>query len=220
MTSTGSLNDRLKQLVLKAQDYPPRTGERQRALNPFFDLLLKCGKLYHPPISRLPLDCRRAYQDIYREAQQNLLRYLCENIHEYQPHRGEVLSWVNFLLEKRFISQEIDHFRRSMTTHGYPGYRTLDDLEDYELDSRSTAEDLPWSEQLFQAVNEDPDNRLEKIHILGYPRAHLKALILRRLTGESWQQISEELGPGVSTLSSFYRRKIWKYKDYLRQLIS
>ncbi|MBP0012253.1 MAG: hypothetical protein J7545_07015 [Roseofilum sp. SBFL] len=59
---------------------------------------------------------------------------------------------------------------------------------------------------------------MSKIHVKGHPRANLRILILRRLYGQSWQEISAFLRVSVPTLSSFYRRKMIQFRKQLQDL--
>jgi len=221
MTSSENLDrlDRqLRQLVLRAQECERGTPDYHQALNQLIRLLFNCGELYRPHPNDLPADYRLAHAEIYGEAQQNLMLYLCEHIDEYQPERAKVLAWVNFLLKQRFWFGAIQEFRRSHPYGSQFSQWTLDDLEENEPDPHEDEKKLSTTELIVKRLEENPEHEFSKIHVKRYPKANLRILILRRLYGQSWQDISASLGVSVPTLSSFYRRKIIQCKQQLQDL--
>ncbi|HBQ97965.1 MULTISPECIES: hypothetical protein [unclassified Roseofilum] len=129
-----------------------------------------------------------------------------------------VLAWVNFLLKQRFWLGAIQEFRRSHL-HGLQFYqRTLDDFEEYEPDSHDDEQNLSITEKVIKQLEDNPEHELSKIHVKGHPKANLRILILRRLYGQSWQEISASLRVSVPTLSSFYRRKMIQFRKQLQDL--
>jgi hypothetical protein len=77
MNKTGfdELDEQLRQLALVAPQHPPLTQGRQLALRKLVNGILKSGGLGRPQSGQFS----GAYQDIYDEALQELLLYICEN---------------------------------------------------------------------------------------------------------------------------------------------
>ena len=91
------LNQKLQQLVAKAQGHPPESVERQIAVSELFNEIVCCHCLarpqqrsWHPSV----------YEDLYNEALLRTLREICQKIDRYNPNHP-VMAWVNFLLKKR-----------------------------------------------------------------------------------------------------------------------
>ncbi|MDJ1181242.1 hypothetical protein PJF56_20480 [Roseofilum sp. BLCC_M91] len=221
MTSSENLDplDRqLRQLVLRAQECPRGTLDYHRALNQLISVLFNCGKLYRPHPNDLPADYRQAHAEIYSEAKQNLMLYLCQHIDEYQPERANVLAWVNFLLKHRFWFGAIQEFRCFHPYGSQFSQWTLDDLEDNKPDTNDDEKYLSTTELIVKRLEDNPEHEFSKIHVKRHPKANLRILILMRLYGQSWQDISASLGVSVPTLSSFYRRKMIQLKKLLQDL--
>ena len=53
----------------------------------------------------------------------------------------------------------------------------------------------------------------------GHPEANLKVILLFLLEGNKWKEISQDLGIPLTTLSSFYQRRMHKIIDYLKKYI-
>ena len=215
MNSTGNLNDKLRRLLLAARDCPPRTAARQDALEEFFGTLFNCGKLYRPHRQSLPAHFTGSYQDVYRDARQNLMLYICEHLDKYEPERGQVLTWVNLLLQKRFIPELLKTM--SLIKQQSVDFKDidLDALREQELQQYLAAQEPSFAESILAKLQSHEGERFAEMHVTGYPQANLKALIIKRLANQPWKEISEEMGVSVSTLSSFYRRQVLNYKEQL-----
>lgn len=197
------LDERLKQLAVKARQYPSLSVERQQTLAQLVRGILTSGRLSRPYQGQF----QRVYEDIYDEAKQELLLYICQKIDCYDPEKSPVMRWANFLLEKRFFVEAIPKVIGQKSPQ-----RTLKELEmmnDYG-DSPSLAE------LLKQYIETDPDDLFKKEHIENYPQANFQAIATRLLAGKTWKEISEELGIKIPTLSSFYRRGLQKFKAKLQ----
>ncbi|NEP15536.1 MAG: hypothetical protein F6J97_01390 [Leptolyngbya sp. SIO4C1] len=84
--------ERLAQLAIAAQQYPPRSPLRQYALSE----LVAAIRLVKQPA---PLN-----EAVFHRT----LSYLCEKIDQYDPQRGPVMAWVNYSLKQmpRQLQQE------------------------------------------------------------------------------------------------------------------
>lgn len=201
----NELDERLKQLAIKAQKCSPTTTERQQALMQLVQAILQSGRLCRPYRGQFEGN----YEDIYAEAKQELLLYICQKIETYNPEKSPVMRWVNFLLEKRFFPEAIPKIMDDKNIK-----RTLEELEnlvDYEERSSSL------SELIKECLETDPENLFKNEHIENQPQANFQAIALRLLAGKSWKEISHEFGVKVPTLSSFYRRSLQKFKLKLQE---
>jgi len=200
------LNERLRQLAIVAQKCSPLTVKRQIAITKLIEEILNSGKLWYP--------YRGQYcEDVYEEAQQNLLLYICQEIEKYNSERGSVMTWVNMLLSRRFFREAVAKVREQHVIQ----LPTI-----FDLDNLTLPEQTPLlSEKIREFIEEDPEDIFKQEHIGNNIEANFQALVVRRCAGKSWQEISSELEITVSTLSSFYQRCLKKFqlsiKEYLQQ---
>jgi len=200
------LNERLKQLAIVAQKYPPIAVERQLAITKLIEGIIRSGKFWYP--------YRGQYsEDVYDEAKQNLLLYICQEIEKYNPERGSVMTWVNMLFSRRFFREAVT---KSRDQHVIP-FPTVFDLDTFILSEQTPL----LSERIRELIEEDPEDIFKKEHIGNNIEANFQALVKQRFSEKSWQEISSELGIKVSTLSCFYQRCLKKFrskiKEYLQQ---
>ena len=92
-------DEELMMLAIEAQRHPSKSKERRMALTKLVNKIQESGRLCRP-YRNLPPE---RYEDIYQEAIQKLMIYICENINKYNPEKSPVMRWVNFYLEKRFF---------------------------------------------------------------------------------------------------------------------
>ncbi|MGA7937599.1 MAG: sigma-70 family RNA polymerase sigma factor [Kovacikia sp.] len=218
-THLDSLDHELKQIAIAAQRHPPKTRERQHALARLVSVIQRSGRLVRPRREQF-LDC---YDEIYAEAVQRLFTHICEKIDTYQPERGEVLQWANFLLNRQFFI-EASRELLPMVPKGIDPKTikrlTLDDLDrNNPNDINPQLVPLP-SQQILQCLEEDPEGAFRQSHIDHYPAANFQFLATRRLAGYSWQELSTELGIRIPTLSSFYQRCLTKFAPQLKEYLS
>jgi len=218
-SSQDLLNQRLKQLAIAAQSQPPKSRERQRALARFIDALQRSRKLVHPQ----PGSFRGFYQEIYADALQRLFAHLCDKIDSYNPERGEVLQWANFLLKRQFFIEASRELLPTLPKGIDPKTVTRLTLED--LDRSNPDEVNPQrvplpSQKVRACLEEDPAGDFQMTHIDRYPAASFQRIALQRLDGYSWQDLSVEFGVAIPTLSSFYQRCLTKFAPQLKEYIS
>ncbi|MGH2415127.1 MAG: hypothetical protein ACRDEA_15835, partial [Microcystaceae cyanobacterium] len=168
--------------------------------------ILHSGRLWHP--QKDPF-----YQDIYDEARQNLMLYICQEIERYNPERASVMAWVNTLLYKRFFREAIAQARNNPVKTKL----TLSNLQALALSEQTPLK----SEQIREFIELDPEDCFKNEWIENHPEANFQVLLRRRIVGDSWKNISADLGTPISTLSSFYQRCLqkftFKFKEYLQQ---
>ncbi|MDZ7964463.1 MAG: sigma-70 family RNA polymerase sigma factor [Nostoc sp. DedSLP03] len=193
------LDGQLKDLAIAAQQYTHLTKEKRIALTRLINAIWQSGKLVRPYKGQFQL----LYQDIYDEAVQNLFFYLCQdnNINKYDPERGEVMTWINMLLTKRFFPEAIPKII---------GKNEIN-LENSHLENIPSSQTMSLFEQLVECIETDPELIFCKEHIKGHPEANFQAIAKRRCYGISWKEISGEWGIGITSLHSFYQRCLKKF---------
>ena len=201
----NELDEQLKLLAISAQQHPPLTQGRQLAVRKLVNGIVQSGRLCRPQRGQFS----GSYEDIYDEAVQELLLYICQNIEKYDPERGSVMAWVNVLLERRFFKEAIPKIL------GKPNLQkmTLSDLDN--LAPPEETESL--TEILKECIDSDPDNLFKKEYLQNYPAANFQVLLQRRFSGKSWKEISAEFDINIKTLSSFYYRCVNKFSSRLRE---
>lgn len=202
------LDAQLKELALLAQRQPHATKGRRIALTQLVDAIWQSGKLCRPYSGQF----RPLYEDIYDEAVQNLFFYLCrdDNINKYDSERGEVITWVNMLLTKRFFLEAIPKFASKANEIN---------LENSYLENISSSEPASLFEQIRECIEDDPDKIFTKEHVKGHPEANFQAIARRRYSGVSWKDISAEWDIGITTLHHFYQRCVKKFAPKIREYL-
>lgn len=198
-------NQQLNQLAIAAQQHPPCSQGRRTALRQLANGILRSGQLCYPQRGLFS----GQYEEIYDEAVQDLLLYICQNIHKHDPKRGSVMAWVNMLLERRFFREAIPKVL------GQPNLKrvTLDSIGDLAVPEESpTLADL-----LKAAIAADPEGLFKREHLEGCPAANFQALVLRRQEGQAWDEIATEFGTKTGSISSFYSRSLKKFARKLRE---
>jgi hypothetical protein len=76
------------------------------------------------------------------------------------------------------------------------------------------------SQQVLQCLEDDPEGLFQRSHIDHHPQANFQFLAIKRLAGYSWQELSEELGIAIPTLSSFYQRCLTRFAPQLKAYLS
>ncbi|MBW4607911.1 MAG: sigma-70 family RNA polymerase sigma factor [Hassallia sp. WJT32-NPBG1] len=205
---TDELDSHLLQFAISAQQHPPRSGGRRLALTKLVYEIMRSGRLCHPQKSQFTA---QFYQDIYDEARQELLLYICENIDNYDAERGCVMAWVNVLLQRRFFRDAI----RKIQTQ-----QSMKEITDTDPDNLPAQQEEPpdLAEVLKKCIETDPEGIFKNEHIEKCPQANFQAVAMRRFSGKSWKEISVEFGIKIPTVSSFYYRCVssfsFKLKEY------
>ncbi len=149
------------------------------------------------------------YDDIYDEAVQDLLLYVCQNIDKYDPERASVMAWVNMLLDRRFFREAIPKVLGKQDTQRM----TL-----FDLDKLAPPENTRTLTDVLQEYIElDPENLFKQEHIVDRPTANFQALLTRRVAGKSWKEIAAEFSLKIPTVSSFYYRCLTKFSPKLKE---
>ncbi|MDX2244545.1 MAG: sigma-70 family RNA polymerase sigma factor [Leptolyngbyaceae cyanobacterium bins.302] len=218
-TSYRDLDQHLNQLAIAAQQEPPQSRARQRALARLIQALQQSKKLVRPRRDQFT----GLYEEIYAEALQRLFSHICDKIDRYNPDRGEVLQWANFLLSRQFFIEA----SRELLPTVYKGLdpRSIRPMTLEDLDRSSPAEINPQlvplpSQQVRDCLEEDPESLFQQAYIDRYPDANFQSLALKRLDGYSWEELATELDIKIPTLSSFYQRCLTKFAPNFRRYLS
>lgn len=90
----NKMEEKLRQLVRSAQQHPPETEEKQKAICELADEILRARKICRLPKGQ-PLS--GIYLDIYQQAHASLCRQLEEKIDTYAPQSQSLREWANLL---------------------------------------------------------------------------------------------------------------------------
>ncbi len=206
----NQLDEQLRELALEAQGPPADHSQgktlRRKALTQLVNIIWRSGKLCRPYSGQFQF----CYEDIYDEAVQNLFLYICQKIKDYDPERGEVMTWVNVLITKRFFPEAIPKIL---------GRPTEISLKENQLENLQATETVSVFEQLRQCIESDLEGVFRNEHIKGHPEANFQAIAIRRYSGRPWKAISAEWGIGVPTLNSFYTRCLKKFAPKFREYL-
>ncbi|RUT10226.1 hypothetical protein DSM106972_007210 [Dulcicalothrix desertica PCC 7102] len=201
------MQKQLLQLATTVQMYPALTQARKLALTKLINTIVCSGKLCHPQSGQYPASL---YEEIYNEALQELLLYICQNIHKYDATRASVITWVNFLLERRFFPEAIP---KILNRQG------ITQLPDQDI-LASQEKTISLTELVRECIELDPENLFKKKHIENFPQANFQQLALRRISGKSWKEISAEFEIKLQTVSSFYYRCVTEFAPKLKEYCS
>ncbi len=209
------LDDRLRPLAIAAQNHPKGSLARKLALTKLIKVMQESGKICRPRRDQF----QGLYKDIYAVALQELFFFICDRIDAYNPQKGEVLQWANFLLNTRFFIKASREFL-PITPRGIDArtvqhltVESLDELNPHELNPQQTS---LLSQQVKEFIQEDPDGLFRQNHVAGHPAASFQYIALKRLENYSWQELSIELNIPIPTLSSFYQRCLTRFAPVLR----
>ncbi|WP_318698795.1 hypothetical protein [Roseofilum sp. SID2] len=215
------LDQTLKALAITAKQHPPGSLHRKQLLEQLIRTLIDSNQLARPRRNQF----KNHYAEIYAEAKQQLFYHLCHRIDDYDPDKGEVLQWANYLLEKRFFIEASRWVLQSIPR----GVQRLsiDDLEKQfnQAENPVTLEQIypermPLvSEQVVASIRVDPDGLFQKTHVMGKPSANFQFLALRIIEGYSWQETADQLGIPLATLNRFYHRCLAKFSDPIQTYI-
>lgn len=205
----------LNQLATEAQQHPPRSYERRKALSLLVDKILNSGRLAFPQKRTFPLH-RSIYEDLRNEAINHTLMEICQKIDRYNPDQ-DVMAWCNFLLSKRF-TDSFKQYQSLGITHIARGSQTptVEALNHFI----PAPEQISESVELQQLIEENPGNLFTQDHVKGQPRATFQFLALAKIwQDQKWKEISSELNVPVSSLCDFYNKRLKEFKPYFQEYL-
>ena len=201
-----NLGDRqLKQMGLAAQRYAVNSELRTYALTELIRAIKFSGRLCRPHLKKFS---HNLYQKLYEDALTETLSYVCLNIDHYDPHRGDrkFMNWVNFKLDKTVLKCYEKYYRYAKFE--VPSSPNID-----LIIQPPSAPDL--TQILREYLIQDPENIFQTTHIRNRPDANFTSVALAKFSGQSWEQISQQLDIPIATLSSFYNRWCRRFKPLL-----
>ena len=209
----------LEKCALAAQRFPKGSDERRVMLARLLAVLESSGRLSRPRLGQF----KGFYDDIYTEALQRLFLHICEHIDQFDPTRGSVLSWANFLLRHRFFVEASRDYYPTVPRGVDP--KSIARLSVDDLDRHQLTDEGPWRvavmcRDIRDFLVSDPQGMFRETHVQNRPDANFRRIALQRLDGFSWQEISTELEVSIPTLSSFYQRALDKLGPMLREYLS
>jgi hypothetical protein len=209
------MNNQLGMLADKAKQYPLSKTEGRKALSILINSIYCSNKLCRPNMG-LPASL---HNEIYKEGLQNLSLWLCHNIHKYDSERGDIMAWVNTLLIKRFY-REAARSIMGKKNQIYVEPSFWDNLPSYDLPSRIDCEKeiIERFQKVRNYIETDPKAIFKQAKMKSNPNITFQKIALKKISGASWKQISEELCVPIPTLSNFYQRRLDKFRDELNSL--
>lgn len=200
--SMDELEAQILQLVQETCQSPRGSIERQKGLQKLFLLIQKTGKVL-----------RGTGVPDAEDALQKTWLYFCCNLCEadtaknpYNSEKGSVITWLNGYLKYRLedIRIRIDYEKKN-------NIHPIQDENGEELDPvnliRAPLEPPPIQKEIQEWLKKEANN-LRRIHVQDRPDINCLVLIERRLPPEtSWEDLSQEFGVSISTLSRFYQRQ-------------
>jgi hypothetical protein len=195
------LDETLRQLVAEACTHPPKSVDRQRALQEIYRLVMKSGKLW------------REYTPYYADALQQMWEYCCQHLEEYDPALSGVITWLDNYLKKQLRlfrdRQSRDYKRRAGVEQTEQG-NFLDPVD--RLPARPELKPtLDLWEKTLNWVQTDPQGILQATCFRKRADINAQTLFLMRFPSEtSWQVIADRfhLTPAeAKDLPKFYNRR-------------
>lgn len=216
----NALNQQLQELIEEIKQYSKADDsaivrvKRRIALNKFVNDVVNSGRV-SKQTQWLGLP---NYEDYHNEALQLTFMEICSKIEEYNP-QYPVMAWVNKIFHWRFIDV-VNKERKKGITKIPKGEKISPVLSLDEITKEiRQSNQLSQTEIIKEVINKDREKYLISQQLRGHPEANLKVILLFLLEGKKWKEISEELGVPLSTLSSFYQRRMHKIIVYLKKYI-
>jgi DNA-directed RNA polymerase specialized sigma24 family protein len=213
--------DELQQLITTAQAHPDRSPQRRIALSKLMTAIGKSDRITRQTNwATIP-----NFKDIYDEALNETLIEICRRIDSYNP-QYPVMAWVNNIFNYRFQDIYIKYRKKGVTNLPKQEQLKWSDLSQptqsrdgkrQEVSSESVDSEDEDFELFKDFIAADPDRVLVVEYIQGHPDATFKAILLMICDARSWTDISAHFGISISTLSSFYRRRVHKFLPYFQK---
>ena len=99
-----------------------------------------------------------------------------------------------------------------------PAFTKLNNADDEIENIPQVGSENSLSEQILEYLETDPHQLLQK-HIRAHPEATFQFIVLKRLEGISWQELSNTLNIGIPALSNFFQRNLQKIAPEIRKYI-
>ncbi|MEA5625777.1 hypothetical protein [Nostoc sp. UHCC 0251] len=221
----------INQIAQEAKNAAPDSNQRRLALNLLVEAIQIADKFYHFNNGSFSFS-PGLYKYIYNEAIQETLLYVCLNIHQYDPSRGHLMTWVNFLLSKRFSDVRDKYMKQGITKLPKISKNITDEKQSgIKIVSLDNAEILEifWqkeeaafeSKQLRDLIESDPDSVFSNAHITGRPDVNFKVVALEKVWGDkTWEYLADKWQiDSIQTLSSFFNRCLKKFRSTFQEYL-
>jgi hypothetical protein len=202
---SDDLDRLLQELVLEAKEHPPKSPQRQVALNRLWQMILTSQRLGHPQKGAWQPSL---YEDFYNEALSRTGLEICQKIESYNREHP-VMAWVNFCLNIHFKRVVKDYCERS----------SLPSIDDLDLDipiDKTPSE----AQSLRQFLEEDPEGLLQAESLQKRADVTFQFLALEKYVKDrTWESMANELGIPFSTLNNFFDRRLHKLMPYFHKYL-
>lgn len=188
---------KITNLVKEACRFSRNSPQYGRYLTEIIALIQESGKLYKDNVEG------------YEDALQQTWLYLCLNLCEavtaqkpYDPNQSQITTWLNAYLRQRVRDVRIERYQQKA--------QRVDSRKDFDpVDAIEAPPDIPpLLAQVKEWAETDANGELRQLHIRGRKDITAQVVILRRLPPETkWQDLADEFGVPVATLSMFYQRQ-------------
>jgi hypothetical protein len=205
-------NENLDQMVLIAQQAPSGSKvfkvTQEQIIKTLFDYFSA-----HYNSSNVATTTYKVQDYIYDEALQNLYFCLLQNIghHTEFPSFNSLLRWAEFLFRKRFLPEAK---KRNNNMYAYTkDISSVDNELIYENENKSLLE------MVRQCIEEDENQVFKNKYLHRKYSFNFQDIILRRLDGYTWREISDEFNVRISTLAAFYHRSLSELAPLIKEYI-
>ena len=127
---------------------------------------------------------------------------------------------VNLLISQLLITNPIaaNSLLYQMVKQSLPTFTKLTNADDEVENIAQAGSEKSLSEQLRDYLETDPHQILQK-HIRAHPEVTFQAIVLKRLEGTSWKELSETFKIGIPALSNFFQRHLKRIAPEIRKYI-
>ena len=211
--------------------YNPHKGKFTAWLNFRFDMILRQKyrvENYDPFIQKLNVRIiKNKYKltNIIKNINQEKLNFwLTLEIKKLLPCivSSKILLFltVNFLISRLIITNPLaaNSLLYEMVKQSLPAFTKLNNADDEIENIPQVGSENSLSEQILEYLETDPHQLLQK-HIRAHPEATFQFIVLKRLEGISWQELSNTLNIGIPALSNFFQRNLQKIAPEIRKYI-
>lgn len=211
--------------------YNPSKGRFTAWFNFRFDMILKEKfrvASYEPFIQKLNVRIiKNKYKltNIIKNINQEKLNFwLTLQIQQLVPYivGYKILLFLtaNFLLSQFLIKNPLaaNSLLYEIVKQSLPSFSQLNNLDDEIENIPQETSEESLSEKLREYLESDPNQLLQK-HIRAHPEATFQVIVLKRLEGISWKELSETFQIGIPALSNFFQRHLQKIAPEIRKYI-
>ncbi|MEM8723251.1 MAG: hypothetical protein AAGE84_28860 [Cyanobacteria bacterium P01_G01_bin.39] len=157
---------------------------------------------------------------LYAEAKVNTILYILDNVDKYDPKKNSVKAWVNKTLYWKFLDAFNKEFRGEKIR--VKAHAASIDAPKYSNSNFYLPDPRPSKQRenhrLFrELIKNDPGDTLKNILIRSKNKNQicLQKVLLMKLQDKTLQEISEESGVPLKSISSCINRKKAELREYI-----